>query len=92
MIAVIDTMSHQSYDEATDVVILSACISMLVSASYTLLCLQVGINVLLHHVPQSVSQADLVSIVRQTCADTTIDGLLVQVSKIIIQHIVAWHA
>ena len=57
-----------------------------------LLCLQVGINVLLHHVPQSVSQADLVSIVRQTCADTTIDGLLVQVSKIMFQHIVAWHA
>ena len=43
--------------------------------------LQVGIKVLLHHMPESVSQADLIAIVRQTCSDATIDGLLVQVTS-----------
>lgn len=41
--------------------------------------MQVGIKVLLHHVPESVSQAELVSIVRHTCNDSSIDGVLVQV-------------
>lgn len=44
----------------------------------TIKVLQVGIRSVLRELPDSVTQEDLEGVVRDLCADETVDGLLVQ--------------
>ena len=45
--------------------------------------MQVGIKVVHRQLPDTVSQADVESAVKATCDDESIDGILVQVRKLV---------
>lgn len=45
--------------------------------------MQVGIKVVHRQLPDTVSQADMESVVKATCDDQSIDGILVQVKKLV---------
>ena len=45
--------------------------------------MQVGIKVVHQTLPDTVSQADVESAVKATCDDQSIDGILVQVRKLV---------
>ena len=45
--------------------------------------MQVGIKVVHRQLPDTVSQADVESVVKATCDDQAIDGILVQVRKLV---------
>lgn len=45
--------------------------------------MQVGIKVVHRQLPDTVSQVDVESVVKATCDDQSIDGILVQVKQLV---------